>query len=199
VQDKPCNFRDFQNEIHWQAVQNGNCNDAIVSFNVYFSETGKEGSFKKIANTTDTFYIHRNLPQIAGCYKVSAVSGTGQEAALSEKICHDNCPYYELPNVFTPNDDGINDLFKAFNKPPAKCPRFVKSVTFQIFNRYGMEVYNSKSRKETPSIYIDWNGCDSNGTTLPVDVYFYSVKVNFNTLDPSLSTRTFKGWVKLTK
>ncbi len=199
VKDKPCNFRDFENTIHWQTVQDGNCEHAIAAYNIYFSETGEEGSFKKIASTSDTFFIHSHLPQIAGCYKVTAVSNTGKETAPGEMICHDNCPYYELPNVFTPNDDGKNDFFKAYDEPPAKCPRFVKSVTFQVYNRYGVEVYNSESRKEAPSIYIDWNGCDSNGTPLPVDVYFYIVKVNFNTLDPTLSTRTFKGWVKLTK
>lgn len=199
VQDKPCNFRNFQNEIHWQAVQNGNCENAIAGFNIYYSETGKEGSFKKIANTADTFYIHRNLPQIAGCYKVSAVSGTGRETTLSEKICHDNCPYYELPNVFTPNDDGKNDLFKAFNKPPTKCPRFVKSVIFKVFNRYGIEIYNSELNQEASSIYIDWDGRDSKGIPMPVGNYYYIVKVQFYTLDPSVSFQTYKGWVKLTK
>ncbi len=199
VMDKPCNFRDFQNVIHWQARVDGNCEHAIAGYNIYFSETGKEDSFQKIAHTSDTFYIHRHLPGFAGCYRVSAVSGTGKETALSEVICHDNCPYYELPNVFTPNDDGKNDLFQAFDKPPEHCPRFVKSVTFKIYNRYGVEVYNSESEKEHPSIYIDWDGRDLKGVPLPVDVYYYIVKVEFNTLDPSLSTLTYKGWVKLTK
>ncbi len=199
VEDKPCDFRDFQNIIHWQSVHDGNCEHAIAGYNIYFSETGQEESFQKIANTSDTFFIHRHLPQIAGCYKVSAVSNTGKETALSEMICHDNCPYYELPNVFTPNEDGKNDFFKAYDKPPAKCPRFVKSVTFKVYNRYGVEIYSSGSGKEPTSIYIDWDGRDSDGTPLPVGVYFYIVKVQFYTLDPALSTQTFKGWVKLTK
>jgi len=199
MQDKPCDFRDFQNKIYWQLTQIGNCEYSIASFNIYFSKTGEDGSFNKIANTLDTFYIHKHLHQIAGCYKVSAVSGTGQESVLSNMICHDNCPYYELPNVFTPNDDGINDNFMAFNTPPAKCPRFVKSVLFKVYNRYGIEVYNSELKPETGSIYINWDGRDSNGIPLSVGVYYYIANVQFDTLDPSISCQTFKGWIKLIK
>ena len=199
VQDKPCNFRDFENELHWQVSQDGNCENAIISFNIYFSETGQDGSFNKIANTTDTFFIHRHLPTFAGCYKISAVSGLGRESELSDMICHDNCPYYEMPNVFTPNQDGINDVFKAYDKPTSKCPRFVKSVVFTVHNRYGIEIYNSQSNKEASSIYINWDGRDTAGIPLPTGVYFYLVKVQFHTLDPALSTQTYKGWVKLIK
>lgn len=199
IQDKPCDFKDFQNELYWQISTNGTCENTITSFNIYFSETGKEGSFIKIANTTDTFFIHKYLPMFAGCYKVSAVSGLGQESALSDMICHDNCPCYELPNVFTPNGDGINDVFKAYDKPESKCPRFVKSVIFKVYNRYGIEIYNSKIKKETGSVYINWDGRNSMGKPLPSGVYFYIADVQFHSLDPTLSAQTYKGWVRLEK
>ena len=199
IQDKPCDFKDFQNELHWQIIHIGNCENTITSFNIYFSETGQDGSFKKIANTTDTFFIHKHLPMFAGCYKVSAVNSLGEESALSDMICHDNCPYYELPNVFTPNNDGKNDVFKAFDEPESKCPRFVKSVIFKVYNRYGIEIYNSLSQNETNSIYINWDGCNTTGIPLPSGVYFYTAHVEFNALDPALSTQTFKGWVSLMK
>ncbi len=59
-------------------------------------------------------YIHKNLPSFAGCYYVTAVDRSGNESRPSNTVCKDNCPYYELPNVMTPNADGKNDLFEAF-------------------------------------------------------------------------------------
>ncbi len=77
------------------------------------------------------FYVHGNLPHHAGCYYVTAVDRSGNECP-SNTVCKDNCPYYELPNVFTPNGDGSNDLFTPF-----PCPRFVQSVSFVVHNRWG--------------------------------------------------------------
>lgn len=102
----------------------------------------------------------------------------GQESGLGDMICHDNCPYYELPNVFTPNEDGEIDVFKTFDESKSKCARFVKSVIFKLYNR---------------------DGCNSMGKPLPKGVYFYISEVQFHALDPALSTNTYKGWVSLMK
>ncbi len=71
-----------------------------------------------VSPDTDTVFYHRMSEgfMLAGCYAVSAIDSFENESAFSAKICVDNCIMYELPNVFTPNGDGINDTL-YFEQP----------------------------------------------------------------------------------
>jgi len=67
-----------------------------------------------------------------------------------------------IPNTFTPNGDGINDMWiikELANYPGAQ-------VT--IFNRYGTQLYYSKGYA------IPWDGT-YNGKPLPVGTYYYII------------------------
>jgi hypothetical protein len=142
------------------------------------------------------------------------VDVSGNIGELSDEMCIDNCPYYELPNVFTPNNDDYNDFFSAYSIRgydcgeegeciPAelrmKCARFVQSVTFTVYNRWGQEVYQSVGRtgSETSSIFIDWDGRDDSGANLSTGIYYYVAEVVFDSVDPDNNTRKLKGWVHL--
>lgn len=65
-----------------------------------------------------------------------------------------------LPNAFSPNGDGINDVFV----PKMEC----MPVNYQlsIFNRYGQPVFETKSFQQ------GWDG-RKNGQPLPVGTYYY--------------------------
>jgi hypothetical protein len=126
---------------------------------------------------------------------------------LSEELCIDNCPYYELPNVFTPNADLKNDFFSAYSirgyecgeegcpdVPPQltlKCARFVQSVSFTVYNRWGQEVYDYDGRvgDGENNIYIDWDGRDDKGTEMASGVYYYVAEVTFDSVDPANQTK----------
>jgi len=77
-----------------------------------------------------------------------------------------------VPNVFTPNGDGVNDVF-------------MKGVHLQLFDRYGMKLYDGNA---------GWNGI-YNGEKMDNDTYFYMIKYT----DSSLQTQTLKGYVTLKK
>ncbi len=51
-------------------------------------------------------------------------------------------PY--IPNVFTPNGDGLNDFFRMVGLPPENVTQF----NMQIFNRWGQVVYSSIDIRE---------------------------------------------------
>lgn len=70
-----------------------------------------------------------------------------------------------IPNVFTPNSDGINDLFEIQLYQQ-------KEVEVQIFNRWGQEVFSS--RDLNPS----WDGT-FNGIQCSEGVYFVKYKIVF--------------------
>lgn len=109
---------------------------------------------------------------VAGCYAVSAldydaVNDRRNESELSEIFCCDNCPVYELPDIFTPNGDGVNDFFVPFPY------RFVESIDLIIYNRWGQPVFESTN----PDINWDGRHKDS-GERVSDGVYFYICTVN---------------------
>lgn len=71
----------------------------------------------------------------------------------------------EVPNIFTPNGDNVNDLFflKASN---------LKSITMQIFDRWGHVVFDT----ESTSGNVAWDGKTGSGKEASAGVYFYVIK-----------------------
>jgi hypothetical protein len=210
-----CSPPTFSNLLTW-AAPTASCATETYRYNVYVAlQTG--GAFTLYApGVADTFYVDQNLPSFARCYKVSAVNRAGIESPLSDAFCFDNCPHYELPNVFTPgNGDDCNDLFSAYSDrtpvleggsqlcPPRddikiRCARFVNSVNFTVINRWGKEVFTYQSGGEN-TIFIDWDGRDDQGQPLPSGTYYYLAQVNFDVVDPSKRNRTIKGWLQLVR
>ncbi len=208
----------YSNTVRWRKPTDLTCKTDIKSYTIYASPSIGQ-PFTKIAEAVvDTFYIDTKLASFARCYKVSAVDRAGNESELSDQFCFDNCPYYELPNVFTPNGDKCNDVFSAYsikNYDPEnmstpcsqvsdenvkelkrKCARFVLSVSFVVYNRWGREVYSYQSGGEK-TIYIDWNGKDSGGRDLDAATYYYLANVVFNVVDPRKRNKAIKGWVQI--
>ena len=196
LSNEPCGFANYSNDLSWEV---DNIDGDVASFNVYFSVSGEPDTFFLLANTRDNRFTHTGLSSFKGCYRISAVDRSNNESTLSDPICIDNCPNYELPNTFTPNGDGINDTFRAFDQPNGRCPRFVESVEMQVFNRWGgSEIFTFDTREQSePNFFIDWDGRDENGNELPEGTYYYIVKVRFNVFDPDLREREFRNWVKI--
>jgi hypothetical protein len=211
--DEACDRTYFENQISWTRPNEGDCDNDIAYYRIYVSSS-TTAEFVPHAITSETSFIDKNLPSYARCYKVSAVDRSGNEGPLSEALCIDNCPYYELPNVFTPgNNDNCNQLFSAYNDRPIdggeegglciandpdknRCARFVDKVILRVFNRWGGEVYTYSSGGER-TIYVDWDGRDNNGSELASGVYYYVAEVTFVSIDPARRNQTLKGWVHL--
>ncbi|HRK80261.1 MAG TPA: gliding motility-associated C-terminal domain-containing protein [Saprospiraceae bacterium] len=79
-------------------------------------------------------------------------------------------PDVMFPNVFTPNGDDLNDLFRPL---PTQVSGVLIIEDFKIYNRWGQVVYNGKSNDN-----IGWNGVH-NGSPAPIDVYVYRVKFRY--------------------
>jgi hypothetical protein len=210
-----CGETVFSNRIEWQRPVTGDCQNDIDSYNIYVSTTAGGDFVLHATGVRDLFFEDKNLASNARCYRVAAVDRSGNEGPLSDPICIDNCPYYELPNVFTPNGDKCNDVFSAYSNRPiegggeeggpctsippesrVKCARFVDKVEFRVYNRWGKEVYRYESGGER-TIYIDWDGRDEEGRELSSGVYYYVAEVTFITIDPEKRNQTIKGWVHL--
>lgn len=89
-------------------------------------------------------------------------------------------PMYELPNVFTPNADGYNDVFM----PMRITPELITKVKMHIFNRWGRPVY------DTDDIFINWNGCvGGSGQPCSQGTYFYVCDVEMITPEGPVAKR----------
>lgn len=76
-------------------------------------------------------------------------------------------PVIFVPNAFTPDDDGINDVFKPFVNN-------VIQYNFRVYNRRGQEVFKSEDSES------GWDG-RYNGEEAPIGVYAY--RINYTGLD----------------
>ncbi len=175
----------IQNTLVWNNP-NTICADDVVAYKIYFAPViDQELQFIKQLNDPNeiSFSHNTNFNSIAGCYAVAAVDSFGNEGPLSDSVCVDNCPVYELPNVITVDGDGRNDFFIPF---PYK---FVESIDLTIYNRWGQAIY------ATTDPAIRWDGKHKDSKQLvPDGVYFYVCEVNEIRLT-GIETRTLKGFV----
>ena len=126
------------------------------------------------------FHIIDQLGLIVGCFALTVTDSVGNESALSDTTCFDyeECIRYELPNIFTPNNDGINDFFVPF---PYKN---ISKVSMIIYNRWGRAVFKT----EDPN--INWNGTDYLSHQLCAEgVYYYACEIFIETLSGTISKK----------
>ncbi|MEK7256595.1 MAG: gliding motility-associated C-terminal domain-containing protein [Bacteroidota bacterium] len=76
-------------------------------------------------------------PLVTTTFAVSILGKNGCSDSDETTVFVDNRKHVFVPNAFSPNDDGVNDLLQIFAKPGA-----VKNIrSFRIFNRWGAVVW----------------------------------------------------------
>jgi gliding motility-associated-like protein len=94
-----------------------------------------------------------------------------------------------MPNVFSPNNDKINDLFVIY-------PHYYKSVTWQIYDRWGnlMHKASEEIKPQKNDEIILWNG-KVNEKEASAGTYYYTIEL----LHSSGKSKTLKGFISLVK
>jgi gliding motility-associated-like protein len=135
---------------------NTSVNPIGTTYNWNFGNTTTSTS---TASTVSTIY------DTQGVFPVTLISTNGS--------CQDTAIIYikvELlssiivPNVFTPNNDGSNDIFtlQAVN---------IGEINITIFDRWGLKMF-----EVVDSGNIKWDGKAPNGKAVPDGTYFYVIK-----------------------
>ncbi|MBT6834532.1 MAG: T9SS type B sorting domain-containing protein [Bacteroidetes bacterium] len=96
------------------------------------------------------------------CYRVVAYRNNDSLQSVSNVVCIPAVFRIYTPNSFTPNNDGINDIF---------LPKglFVSEYKLTIYNRWGEKLFESSDIKK------GWDG-SFKGKTCPLGTYYYSIK-----------------------
>jgi gliding motility-associated-like protein len=172
----------------------GECADNTRSITVWFAPR-PEAPFDPVAtipyssfgqDTTLRFPVSTGSRTFAGCYSVTAEDRFGNVAPISEPVCIDFCPFIEMPNVFSPNGDGANEVLVPIRH------RDVGLVEIQIYDPWGKEVYRTSDE-----ISNLWDGNVGNtGRPAAEGTYYYVLQ--YDALGLSGSTRqVLKGFVLL--
>jgi gliding motility-associated-like protein len=175
------------NNLSWYPVFDSGCATTIVAYKIYASQREDE-STAFLAQSTDTFFVHKDTISLAGCYEVAAVNIYGAESGKSNRVCTDICVEYSLPDFISPNNDGKNDLFIPFENHLN-----TEKVELEIFNRWGDRIY-----RYVGNPLILWNGEADTGKRVSDGVYFYSANVKYRRrLRPVDETKLLKGWIQV--
>lgn len=114
------------------------------------------------------------------------VSGRSKEGCMDSVLIPVRLRAYTkeaaIPNAFSPNGDGRNDVFI----PKLKLERAYSTFIFRVYNRYGQMVYN------TANMNSGWDGTYQ-GRPVEKGVYYYQIAILF--LDGT--TKNFSGELTL--
>ncbi len=179
---------EYTNDLSWNNP-NDDCADDVIGYYIYygFSDAENYSLIDSTFDATNTSYEHLLEGTLSGCYAVTAIDSFYNESVYSNIVCKENCPKFELPNVFTPNADNQNDLFV-----PLRGNRFVSTIKMEIFSRWGELVY------ETNDPYINWDGRHMNGNEVAEGVYYYTCDVfERNSAGQEIRFDRLSGYIQL--
>lgn len=102
-----------------------------------------------------------------GIYSIEVKDGNNCIVNLNiDVLLTESCDYHVfLPNVFSPNGDGSNDVFYARGKG-------FESLILVVYDRWGNKLF------ETTDKYLGWDGI-KNGKPVDAGVYVYYVKAEY--------------------
>ncbi|HRW90088.1 MAG TPA: PKD domain-containing protein [Flavobacteriales bacterium] len=152
------------------AVNDGVCAGGTWTFQAADGATAYEWSFGDGNTATGPSVAHQY--STTGTYQVQLV--------VSEGLCSDtvllevegipgpgsNDVDVVFPNVFSPNGDGINDVFTALGSPGD-----LACFTLHIYDRWGLQLF------EGSGAGAPWDGRSQSGGAVPDGVYYYVAEV----------------------
>jgi gliding motility-associated-like protein len=104
-------------------------------------------------------------PSVTTTYTVYGMDKYGCLDSASLTIIVDSTMNEFVPSGFTPNGDGLNDIFRP------TFLKYQKLVEFSVYNRWGQKVFSTSNKDE------GWDG-SFNSQPQDMGVYFYNIIVS---------------------
>jgi len=115
----------------------------------------------------------------AGVYTVEVIDDQSCKGTSSIEVFTKNPTTLLVPEAFTPNSDGINDMFRLISSEP------LNDFSMKVFNRWGQLLYETDQND-------GWDGTFNN-KNVPIGVYLYFIEATKN----DDTVEMFKGNVSL--
>ncbi len=140
--------------------------NAQVNADSYLWSTGETTEYIEITST-GAYWVK---VEVNGCfYKDTIVTTMVDCGGTSDEI------EYFIPNIFTPNNDGVNDFLSVEN---------IEELNFTVRNRWGIIVFESTAKQ------IEWNGKNEAGKEVDEGIYFATL---------GNSEKDFAGFIHLVR
>jgi gliding motility-associated-like protein len=120
---------------------------------------------------------------------IESVLGCTDSLRLDPKIVVDPSKL-EIPNVFTPNGDGLNDNFRVKSIS-------LRSIKMEVFSRSGLKIYSFYGDGESLRQWQGWDGnVNSSSIKASPGVYFYIIRA-IGWDDIVYDSKEYRGFVYL--
>lgn len=136
------------------------------------------------------------IPSVEGWYNVALKNEAGCLGIDSVFVTFNEEPgiepseYFYIPNAFTPNNDGINDIFKPIQT--THSTQTIHTYNLQVFNRGGLKVFDSED------VNSGWDGKSQNDNC-PAGVYVYEIIFEIRGMQGGVAKRVITGMVLLVR
>lgn len=149
------------------------CIDTAVLFTATAINGGANPTFQwhlngaNIGSNSSAFTTHGTLMNGDSISVTMTSNSACASPATAFGIITIDCPQIEIPNVFTPNNDGVNDVFKVNLGGQA-----LQNFNINIYDRWGILIFSS------PSVNYKWDGRTTSGQKVVDGTYFYVIDLN---------------------
>ncbi|GAB3907528.1 hypothetical protein GCM10028826_12580 [Mucilaginibacter boryungensis] len=137
--------------------------DAVctVKGNIAFALPVNSAQYTITYNSVNYPFSHHFTELDEGTYAFTILKPDGCVLDnISVNIGKEGCEIVAFPNTFSPNNDGVNDIFRPTQTSKAD------DFKFKIYSRFGVLVFTSDNS------HNGWDG-NHNGMPVPVGVYYW--------------------------
>ncbi len=148
----------------------------VLNWNKYFGwssvkryelyrRLGDNGDYQLYDLYTDTSAAYKNgFDSYYQCYRIKAIENVGgyEQISWSNEFCFGFDPIVWIPNAFTPDGNGLNDLYEIFTAS-------IKEFHIQIYDRWGEKLF------ESDDPHVSWDGTFKD-KTCQMDAYIYMIQ-----------------------
>ena len=143
----------------WNAVANATGYQVSVNGGTTWStpSSGPTGLTHTITGLALGTTVNLQVQALGGC--LPAISAAVPGTTITDQVF--------IPNSFTPNGDGLNDVLRVYSN-------VIRSLKFMVFNQWGEKITESTNQNNV------WDGTFK-GKAQPSGVYMYVSEITLNT------------------